>query len=217
LRETDLYQPIKDYLEGQGYVVKGEVLDCDVVAVKDEVTVVVELKTAINLTLLLQAVDRKGLTDDVYLAAPNAGNLLKKQYRQLIKLLRLLGMGLLLVDPSSLRVDAVLDPCEYKPLKRKKRQARLLKEHSELVGDPNLGGSQRVAGRMTAYRQTAMAVAAYLIDNGPTKASVMKDELNEPKVRNIVYRNVYGWFEMCGKGVYAVSPRGREEYGCWRG
>ena len=45
LRETDLYPPIKCFLEGQGYEVKGEVGDCDVVAVRDgDEPVLVELK-----------------------------------------------------------------------------------------------------------------------------------------------------------------------------
>jgi len=55
LRETDLYPPVKAFLEGQGYDVKGEVSDCDVVGVRDEdELVVVELKTAFNLPLILQ-------------------------------------------------------------------------------------------------------------------------------------------------------------------
>ena len=55
LRETDLYPPVKAFLEGQGYDVKGEVSDCAVVGVRDEdELVVVELKTAFNLPLILQ-------------------------------------------------------------------------------------------------------------------------------------------------------------------
>jgi hypothetical protein len=215
MKETDLYQPVKSYLETQGYSVKGEVQDCDVVAVKEDITIIVELKTAINLTLLLQAVERKGFTDDVYIAVPNSGTILKKQYRQVIRLLKLLGIGLLLVNPSDLRVDSVLDPCEYKPQKRKKKKARLLKEHADLVGDPNTGGSTKTSGRMTAYRQKALAIAGYIISNGPTKASEIKDALNEPKARDILYRNVYSWFERQGKGVYSISPQGTDEHSHW--
>ena len=215
MKETDLYQPIKEFLEKQGYTVKGEVQDCDVVAVKDDVTVIVELKIAFNLPLLLQAVDRKTLTDDVYVAVPNAGNILKKQYQQVIRLLKMLGIGLLLVNLKGNRVDSVLDPCEYKPRKRKNKKAKLLKEYADLVGDPNVGGSAKVSGRMTAYRQKALGVAGYLITNGPTKASVIKDKLNEAKARDILYSNFYGWFEMQGKGVYAISPRGKTEHKSW--
>lgn len=49
MKETDLYPPVKRYLEGPGYTVKGEVDDCDVVAVRrGEEPVVVELKLTLN-------------------------------------------------------------------------------------------------------------------------------------------------------------------------
>ena len=49
-RETDLYGPVKQLLEGQGYVVKGEVGPLDVMAVRgDESPVAVELKLSLSL------------------------------------------------------------------------------------------------------------------------------------------------------------------------
>ena len=36
MKETDLYPPIKAYLEANDYLVRAEVNDCDIVAVKDE-------------------------------------------------------------------------------------------------------------------------------------------------------------------------------------
>ena len=69
LAETDLYPPIKTFLEGQGYAVKGEIGRCDVVAVRgDEDPVVVEMKTRFSLDLVFQAVERFSLTDRVYVA-----------------------------------------------------------------------------------------------------------------------------------------------------
>ncbi len=48
--ESDLYAPVKALLEGQGYVVKGEVRGCDVVAVRgEEPPVIVELKRVFGL------------------------------------------------------------------------------------------------------------------------------------------------------------------------
>src|SRR5207247_10293779 len=68
-RESDLYPAVKAFLEGQGYDVKGEIRDCDIVAARgDEPPVIVELKLAFNLALVLQGVDRLALTDRVYLA-----------------------------------------------------------------------------------------------------------------------------------------------------
>ena len=67
--EVELYAPVKAFLEGQGYVVKGEVRGCDVVGVRgEEPPVVVELKRAFGLDVVLQGIDRLSLTDAVYLA-----------------------------------------------------------------------------------------------------------------------------------------------------
>ncbi|MEC9047807.1 MAG: hypothetical protein VYA51_07320, partial [Planctomycetota bacterium] len=69
MAEADLYAPVKKFLEGQGYEVKGEIEDCDIVAVRaDESPVVVELKVQLNLALILQAVDRLAVSDSVYIA-----------------------------------------------------------------------------------------------------------------------------------------------------
>ena len=68
-RESDLYPPVKAFLEAQGYEVKGEIGGCDAVGTRaDEPPVIVELKLQFNLALVLQGVDRLSLTDRVYLA-----------------------------------------------------------------------------------------------------------------------------------------------------
>ena len=59
MKEIDLYNPIKRFLESQGYEVKGEIGECDIMAVRGtENPVVVELKLAFSLDVLLQAVNR---------------------------------------------------------------------------------------------------------------------------------------------------------------
>jgi hypothetical protein len=69
LAETELYAPVKALLERQGYVVKGEVNGCDLVAVRGtEPPVIVELRRAFGLGLVLQGIDRLALTDAAYLA-----------------------------------------------------------------------------------------------------------------------------------------------------
>ncbi len=69
VRETDLYPPVKAFLEAQGYSVKGEVSDCHVVGVRGgEEPVVVELKTAFTLQLVFQGIQRQTMTDGVYVA-----------------------------------------------------------------------------------------------------------------------------------------------------
>ena len=60
MREDDLYPPIKAFLEAQGYAVKAEVGDCDVVAIRSgEPPVIVELKTSFPLPLIPQGIARQ--------------------------------------------------------------------------------------------------------------------------------------------------------------
>jgi len=220
MKESDLYLPIKRFLESQNYEVKGEVQDCDVLAVRgEEVPVIVELKLSFNLNVVLQAVERLSLTSKVYIGIPRQCGILKRGRRKILKLLRMLGLGLVTVDPDlkTGSVDVLLDPGEYKPRKSKHRQDRLLGEFMRRVGDPNLGGTEKRKGIMTAYRQRSLAIGWFLQENGPTKASNIAQTLQEPKARDILYRDVYGWFDRESLGVYRLSPRGKKEIPQWGG
>mgnify|MGYP002639157874 FL=1 len=218
MQEVDLYPPLKSYLEGQGYEVKGEILNCDVVAFRPEdPPIIIELKLSLNMSILLQAVDRIKISDTVYIGVPNGLVVLKKRCKQIIKLMRMLGLGLIVIDPRAKigGVDVLCDPGEYKPRQIKKQTQRLLKEFQERVGDPNQGGTSMKRGLMTAYRQKVLAIATYLMTHGETKASIIAKSLEEPKTRAILYDNVYGWFDRLGKGVYTLSPKGFSELPDW--
>lgn len=218
MKESDLYPPLKQFLESQNYEVKGEVQDCDVMAVRgDEAPVIVELKLSLNLNVILQAVERLSLTQKVYIGVPKQCRNLNRQRKHIIKLLRMLGLGLVVIDLDRVRVnvDVVLDPGEYRPRTSKHRQERLLGEFLQRVGDPNLGGADKRKGIMTAYRQRALIIARYLQEHGPTKASIIAQAVEEPQARDILYKNVYGWFERVSRGVYELSPRGAKEIPLW--
>ena len=61
--EAALYAPVKAFLQRQGYVVRGEVRGCDLVARRgNEEPVIVELKLRFTLSLLLQGIDRLALS-----------------------------------------------------------------------------------------------------------------------------------------------------------
>ena len=218
MKESDLYMPLKKFLESQDYKVKGEVQNCDVLAVRGrETPVVVELKLSLNLNVILQAVERLSLTPKVYVGIPKQCKTLNRQRKHIIKLLRMLGIGLVVIDllRNTGCVEVLIDPGEYKPRRSKHRRERLLGEFVKRVGDPNLGGSGMRKGVMTAYRQRALAIGGYLQVHGATKASEIARILVEPKARDILYRNVYGWFERVSLGVYELSPRGKKEIPLW--
>ena len=203
--ESDLYRPVKALLEAQGYSVKGEVLGCDVVAVRGkEPPVIVELKRTFGIGLVLQGVNRLAICDTIYLAVGTWPN----KMRDVKKLCRRLGFGLLVVAGE--RVDVLLDPGPYKPPKNKRRIGRLLGEHARRVGDPNLGGSSTKVPLMTAYRQQALRCASLLATNGPMKVAMLKEKANAPKAASILSADHYGWFERIERGIYGLTPKGRE-------
>ena len=53
IQESDLYAPIKTFLSGLGYQVKGEINDCDIVAKRGDETLIVELKIELKHYLII--------------------------------------------------------------------------------------------------------------------------------------------------------------------
>ena len=205
MAETDLYPPIKACLEAQGYEVKGEVRECDVVAMRgDEPPVIVELKTVFSLQLVLQGIDRQGVTDCVYLGFTPPK---RRQHSDIIKLCKRLGLGVLLVTGQ--HVEALLDPATYQPRQIARRKTMLLKEFAHRVGDHNVGGSAR-APRMTAYRQDALRIAARLGQTGPAKVADLRAQTGVARTSGILQSDVYGWFMRESRGIYALTPKGSE-------
>jgi hypothetical protein len=180
---------------------------------------VVELKLAFSLDVLLQAVNRLSISSVVYIGIPSSCRAFRKRRHRIVKLLRMLGIGLIriVVNSKASRVEVVLDPSEYHPRIHPKRRVQLLGEFEHRRGDPLPGGSARRRGMMTAYRQKAIRIARYLTENGPTKASIIAQAIEESEVRPILYRNVYGWFDRLGEGVYQISPRGITDLATWTG
>lgn len=209
MREEDLYPPVKAFLEAQGYDVKGEIGACDVIARRgEEEPLVVELKLTFSLALVMQGVARQTMFEQVYLAVPVSGAKgWKLRYRDIIRLCRRLGLGLLAVKGDG--VEAHLDPGPYAPRKNAKRRGRLLKEFDRRVGDPNAGGGVRVK-QITAYRQDALRCARHLSANGPTKAAHVANATGATRAAVIMRADHYGWFERVERGVYALTPKGAE-------
>lgn len=210
--ETGLYAPVKAFLESQGYVVKGEIGRCDVVAIRgEESPVIVELKLAMNLDLLLQGIERLAVTDTVYVAVPNPRGASPLFDRRMTKLLRRVGLGLLLVHASSAkssRVEVILDPLPYRPRRNNRRIGRLLGEFARRVGDPNQGGSSGRVKLVTAYRQEALRVASVLQALGPQAPAALRTLAEAPKAAPILRDDVYGWFERVRRGIYRLTPVG---------
>ncbi|HEV2678732.1 MAG TPA: DUF2161 family putative PD-(D/E)XK-type phosphodiesterase [Aliidongia sp.] len=213
--ETALYRPIKRFLEAQGFVVKGEIGGCDIVALKEgepPLLVVTELKLAFTLELVLQGIDRTASCDEVWLAvrASPTGRGRERDGR-VLKLCRMLGFGLLLVSPAG-RVDPLVEPSAWKPRANAKRRARLVREHRRRIGDPTEGGTAMRAPIMTAYRQRAL-VCAGVLALAPAAPKDLRPQV--PDAAAILQTNAYGWFERIARGVYALTDAGRAALVRW--
>ncbi|MCP5078022.1 MAG: hypothetical protein GY951_08220 [Psychromonas sp.] len=216
-QESDLYLPIKNYLEKLDFEVKGEIKDCDIVAKKGEQIIIIELKLSLNITLLLQAVDRFSLADTVYIAVPKQCTIYKKQSKQVKKLIKRLGIGLIVVDIQETKqfVEVINDPQDYSPRINKRKQTGLLKEFNSRIGDTQKGGSTRAKAGLTAYRQRCIRVAEYLVEKPSAKGVEIKKAIGEEQATQFLGSNYYGWFEKIEHGVYKISDKGKEELPKW--
>jgi hypothetical protein len=212
-RETALYEPVKKFLENQGYVVKGEVRGCDLVARRgDEPLVIVELKLRFNLGLVLQGIDRLALTERVYVAVPrpprrSRGTRFAPERPEIRKLCRRVGLGLIAVGSNRKSVEILEDPVPYRPRQAKGRALRLVDEFARRVGDANVGGAVGVP-LVTAYRQDALRCAHFLAVAGPMRLRTLRTLAGVPAAARILQRNVYGWFARIERGTYGLTAEG---------
>ncbi len=213
--ESSLYLPVKRFLEKLGFEVKGEVCGCDLVALsgaQPTAVIIGELKLTFTLDLVLQAVDRTAVCDEVWLAvrASRRGRGRESDPR-VKKLCRFLGLGLLSVFASG-KVDVLVEPVPWRPRRDAKRRSKIVDEHRRRIGDPAAGGSTRQP-IMTAYRQQALACAAALA-RAPARPRDLK--VATPDAPKILQRNVYGWFVRVERGVYALTVGGKAALVRWK-
>ncbi|MCF7699437.1 DUF2161 domain-containing phosphodiesterase [Loktanella sp. M215] len=211
-READLYPHLKAHLVAMGYDVKGEVGAADIVAVKDAETLVVELKLGFSLTLFHQGIARQAITDQVYLAVPAGGQ--RKALLANVGLARRLRLGVMTVRLRDGFVEVLADPAPFTPRKSPKKAKALRKAFTRLKGDPNAGGATR-HGLVTGYRQDAIACARFLAVHGPSTGARIKDWAEVPEATRIMAADHYGWFRRVSRGIYDLTPAGRQGLADW--
>lgn len=208
--ETDLYEPLRDFLKRCGYKVRAEVLSCDIVAVKDKQVVVVEQKLRLNLELLAQAAQRQKITDSVYVAVP-VGEVKRwgRRWRSIRHVCRRLELGLILVDlhQKPPRVHVEFHPIAA-PRRKKNDLTRAVLQEVELrTVDGNKGGASRVP-LLTAYRENCIRIAVCLDLYGPLSPRALRDLGTGSKTLSILSNNFHGWFDRIGHGLYGLCAEG---------
>lgn len=213
-KETDLYAPIRAFLEEEGYQVQAEVKHCDIAAVKDGQLVVVELKKAFNLKLVYQALERQSLTEQVFVAIPRPkkGHR-EKAWKDMLRLLKRLELGLLTValDSPLQTVDVVLEPSDSLAWKNRKKREQVQAEMKNRQMDVNVGGMTR-RKIITAFREKSIRLACILEREGQVSTAALRERGMEDCI-GILSRNYDKWFQRVEKGVYALSEKGKEALG----
>lgn len=217
-RETDLYAPLRDYLEARGYSVRSEVKGCDVVAERGGETIVLELKRNLSVSLLTQAVERQRSFESVYVVVPDPGKRARsRQWRSTCRLLKRLELGLVLVDltpghpcPGRTAVEVAFHPVPFQRRTDKVARRAVLIEFHGRSADLNRGGS---TGRkiVTAYRESAIQLGCLLEALGPSSPSKLRRMGASPNAGVMLRDNFYRWFERVERGVYSLTGHGAEE------
>ena len=210
MQETELYEPVRAYLDRHGYDVNAEVKHCDIVATRDDDLIVVELKTSANMQLLIQATDRQKITKSVYVAIPHPGR--NRRFRGIQRVLRQLELGLLVVtsSPLGLRVTKVFDPLPSQKKQLKKNRRAIIQEISDRSANYNIGGSNRT-GLVTAYREKAILIATCLEYLGASSPKMLREYGTGDSTQSILANNHYGWFQRIDRGIYQITDQGKHD------
>ncbi len=209
MSESALSAPVKRFLTGLGFSVKGEIDGCDIVAIHHgapPLLVIAELKLGLSFELILQAVDRLTAADEVWLAVPQTRKG-RDRDRRARRLCQLLGVGLLTVNLKTGHVEPECRPGPYRPRLDKAWRSKLVREFENRRGDPMEGGISR-RRIMTAYRQTCLALAAAL-QAGPMRPRDLAEV--SAKAGVMLRANVYGWFERTAPATYGLTKLGAQE------
>ncbi len=216
MKETNLYPGVERYFSELGFLVRAEVKDIDVCALKDNLVIGVELKRNLTVDLLVQGVLRQKICDLVYIAVPRPRRVRKnKEFSNTLHLLRRLELGLLFVDVEKGVAEEILEPAYFNLDKARKasivKRGKLLKEIKGRSHSLNEGGSSRKR-LMTAYREESLKTVALLL----IKGCVAPKDLKEFGLRgSILGDNYYGWFKKIARGTYVLDESRHGDYDCY--
>ncbi len=218
--ERELYEPLRDHLKVQGFEVRSEVRSCDLVAKKNNLIYIIEMKRHLSFDLLAQAVERLSYADAVYVSIPKPNNFKQdKIWKSKLKVLNQLGLGLLMVSRTggAYFVEEALIPQSLKSVRSssKKRMA-LEREFTSRSMDLNIAGSSGVP-LVTAYREAALFIAFLISEHGALDSKALKVLGAHPKkTTSILNANYYGWFEKAEDKAFKLTEAGMEALGAYK-
>ncbi len=208
MKETDLFPPVKTWLESHGYMVYSEVTPnrigarADVVGITSILTTVVELKQSLSLDLIEQAIDWKPYAHYIYVAIPRRKNGIKHLVR---KLLQENGIGLIEVDFDKHYNHSAPFVLE-RPTIRAKLHRRISNNIKDSLTEYHLkfspDGGNAGGGYITTYRITMLKVKELLeaveSKDGRKKHWLLSSWLEDRKgdLVDLHQVTVDGWLDM---------------------
>ncbi len=210
MKEYEMFPMIKNYFESMGYKVNAEVKDCDVTAVRGEELVIVEMKTSLNITVLYQALERKKITPNVYIAVPKPKKNFRKSIQKMKDLLGKLQMGLLIIDMVNKACVAYIEPTVDKSQRENKvKKAKVVKEISRREVDENMGGVTKTK-ILTAHKELGIALCVVIQKEGVVTSKTLREKYDFDKdVNKYLYTNFYRWYRKVGTATYELSTEGK--------
>jgi hypothetical protein len=140
MKETDLFPPLKEWLENAGYEVFSEVQSyhtggrADIVATQSPAVTIVEMKVTLSLDLIGQAVRWKPFANYIYVAVPYSRHRYSSDYP--CQLLKREGIGLLQVREDTRNgpaVSVLVNPKFHRRINNHMRDS-LVEQHKDLPG-----------------------------------------------------------------------------------
>ena len=214
LKESDLFDPIKEYFVQQGYTGDGEVSGIDLYLEKDGFSTAVELKKTLDFRSVQQAALDQRICDFVYIGIFRPRDLYSRAGKDKLYLLKRLGIGLVCVSPRTGTVDVVNDPVisEIGAFQKRhgSRAEAVRKEFKNRRIKANTGGVNKTR-LMTAYREDSLMILHHLdLLGGQGTVKDIRECSGIARAGNIMYDNFYGWFENVSRGIYRVTDIGRK-------
>ena len=203
-----MYEPIRLLLNELGFIVRGEVKNCDIAAIQEDELWVVEMKLSANLTLLYQAMERKSVTDYVFIAIPRPKNSRSKNFASLKKIVSKLELGLILVsiDSPVPLAEIAIHPAGGGTTSRHKAES-IRKEILGRSSDTSGGTSKTKIS--TAYREKCIRIACFLEAKGDLSSRELMRLGCEKDTAAILRNNHYGWFAKTADKKYFLADAGK--------
>ena len=214
-KESDLSAPLKNYLESQGYQVNCEVNHCDMTATKGDEILVIELKLRMSLRFLYQCLNRKIITDSVYLALPvEGGAATPPEFKNLKSLLKRLEMGLILVRflKTKTKVEILQQPDSWQAPRRPSRHRAILREIQARGTEYNVAGISGRDIKITAYRKKVLKIAGHMTDGKLWSPADLRKLDCDAATGQILRQNHYGWFVREERGRYRITDAGQQAF-----